>query len=202
VQNLSVALSVPATVAEGRGRQARNVTGLADGNHGGRVARLEAIGRRFHERQLEDSPEQIAEWIHPEAEMALVVNDFASVRGRDQIVAVLSEARHRMIYSAEVEWCENVDKSTLLLRGQARYAVDRGLTHSTVCWLDIFRDELLWRMHAFRTEAQARAAYERFRSDGRAVHVPEQSSWDLLTKARMGAGRNGSVSGRTNGGGS
>jgi hypothetical protein len=53
-----------------------------------------------------------------------VVNDFRSVRGRDQIVAELSEARERMIYSAVVERCEKVDESTLLLRGQARYAVD------------------------------------------------------------------------------
>jgi hypothetical protein len=79
---------------------------------------LEAIARRFHERQLEDSPERIAELIHPEAEMALVVNDFRSVRGRDQIVAELSEARERMIYSAVVERCEKVDESTLLLRGR------------------------------------------------------------------------------------
>jgi hypothetical protein len=159
---------------------------LADGNHGAREARLEAIARRFHERQLEDSPERIAELIHPEAEMALVVNDFRSVRGRDQIVAELSEARERMIYSAVVERCEKVDESTLLLRGQARYAVDRGLTHSTVCWLDIFRDELLWRVHAFRTEAQARAAYERFRSDGQAVQVRGTIQPDLAERGKDG----------------
>jgi hypothetical protein len=47
-----------------------------------------------------------------------VVNDFRSVRGRDQIVAELSEARERMIYSAVVERCEKVDESTLLLRGR------------------------------------------------------------------------------------
>jgi hypothetical protein len=145
----------------------------ADGNDAARGTRLEAIARRFHERQLEDAPERIAELIHSEAQMALVVNDFRSVRGRDQIVAELSAARKRMIYSARVERCEKVDESTLLLRGQARYAVDRGLTHSTVCWLDIFRDGLLWRVHAFRTEAQARAAYERFISDEQAVQVPE-----------------------------
>jgi hypothetical protein len=93
-----------------------------------RIEAIEAIARRFHERQLEDPPEQIAALIHPGAEMALVVNEFRSTLGRDQIVALLDDARHRMIYSAEVERCERIDESTLLLRGQARYAVERGLT--------------------------------------------------------------------------
>ena len=96
--------------------------------------------------------------------MALVVNDFRSVQGRDRIVALLGEVRHRMIYSAEVEKCEWIDETTLLLRGQARYPVGRGLAHSTVYWLDRFQDELLWRVQAFRTETEARAAYESQRS--------------------------------------
>jgi hypothetical protein len=91
--------------------------------------------------------------------MALVINDFRPVRGRDQIIAVLAIARNRMIYSAEIERCETLDPRTLLLRGQARYAVDRGLSHSTVYWLDTFRDGLLWRVRAFRKETAARAAY-------------------------------------------
>ena len=121
---------------------------------------MEAIARRFHERQLQDAPERIAALIHPEAEMALVVNDFRSVQGRDRIVALLGEVRHRMIYSAEVEKCEWIDETTLLLRGQARYPAGRGHAHSTLYWLDRFQDELLWRVQAFRTETEARGAYE------------------------------------------
>jgi hypothetical protein len=121
---------------------------------------LEAIARRFHERQLEELPGRLAELIHEEAEMALVVNDFRPVRGRDRIIASLADARHRMIYSAEIERCEALDPTTLLLRGQARYAAERGLSHSTVYWLDSFRDGLLWRVGAFRNQAVARAAYE------------------------------------------
>jgi hypothetical protein len=82
------------------------------------------------------------------------------MRGRDQIIDSLDSARHRMIYSAEVDRCEALDPDTLLLRGQARYAAERGISHSTVFWLDRFRDRLLWRASAFRTEAEARAAYE------------------------------------------
>jgi hypothetical protein len=121
---------------------------------------LEAIARRFHERQLEEPLERLAKLIHPEAEMALVISDFLPVRGRDQIVASLAGARDRMIYSAEIERCEALDPTTFLLRGQARYAVERGLSHSTVYWLDSFADGLLWRVGAFRKEAAAKAAYE------------------------------------------
>jgi hypothetical protein len=124
------------------------------------VAALEAIARRFHERQLEEPLERLAKLIHPEAEMALVISDFLPVRGRDQIVASLAGARDRMIYSAEIERCEALDPTTFLLRGQARYAVERGLSHSTVYWLDSFADGLLWRVGAFRKEAAAKAAYE------------------------------------------
>jgi hypothetical protein len=124
------------------------------------AAVLEEIARRFHERQLEEPPERLAKLIHEDAEMALVVNDFRPVRGRDQIIASLADARHQMIYSAEIEHCEALDPTTLRLRGQARYPLERGLAHSTVYWIDCFRDQLLWRVTAFRKEAEARAAYE------------------------------------------
>jgi hypothetical protein len=83
------------------------------------VAVLEAIARRFHERELEEPLECLAKLIHPDAEMALVLNDFRPVRGRDQIMEVIAQARHRMIYSAEIEACEVLAPATLLLRGQA-----------------------------------------------------------------------------------
>lgn len=124
------------------------------------AADLEAIARRFHERQLEEPPERIAEMIHEDAEMTLVANDFRPVHGRDQIIASLADARHQMLYSAQIERCEALDSTTLLLCGHARYAVEHGLSHSTVYWLDSFRDQLLWRVTAFRKEADARAAYE------------------------------------------
>ena len=120
---------------------------------------LENIARRFHERQLEEPLDRLAELIHEDAEMTLVINEFRPVRGREEILASLAGARQRMIYSAEVERCEVLDSATLLLRGQARYALEHGLSTSTVYWLDSFRDGLLWRAAAFRTEAEARAVY-------------------------------------------
>jgi hypothetical protein len=121
---------------------------------------LEELARTFHERQLDEPLERLAQLIHEDAEMALVVNEFRPVRGRDRIIESLAGARNRMIYSARVEGCESLDPATVLLRGQARYALDRGLATSAVHWLDRFRDGMLWRVDAFRTEAEARAAYE------------------------------------------
>jgi hypothetical protein len=134
------------------------VEGQAE-SEAGQMRLLESIARRFHERQLEEPLERTALLIHEDAEMALVINDFQPVCGRDQIIQALAVARNRMIYSAEIERCEALDPTTLLLRAQARYAIDRGLSHSTVFWLDSFRDQLLWRVTAFRKEAAARATY-------------------------------------------
>jgi hypothetical protein len=122
---------------------------------------LEELARTFHERQLDEPSERWFGLIHEDAEMTLVVNGFQPLRGRDHIIDSLENARQRMIYSAEVEDCESLDPATLFLRGQARYALQDGFATSAVFWLDCFRDGLLWRVEAFRTEAAARAAYKR-----------------------------------------
>lgn len=121
---------------------------------------MEAIARRFHERQLQAPIDSIAELIHEDAEMALVVSDLAPLYGRGQVLAKLGEAREAMIYRATVDRCEALDETTLLLRGQARYALDQGVGHSTVFWVDEFRDGRLWRVRAFWSEPEARHGYE------------------------------------------
>ena len=121
---------------------------------------MESISRRFHERQLQAPIETMAELIHEDAQMSLVVSDLEPLHGRDQVLARLSRAREAMIYSATVDRCELLDDAALLLRGQARYAMDQGIGHSTVYWVDEFRDGLLWRVRAFWSETEARKAYE------------------------------------------
>ena len=44
--------------------------------------------------------------------------------------------------------------------GQARYPVQDGVANSTVFWIDVFRDELLWRVRAFRSAGDARTAHD------------------------------------------
>jgi len=124
------------------------------------VRDLEAIARRFHERQLEDRPDRIAALIHEDAEMTLLANYLRTLRGRRSIMAALARGRDAEIYQAEVERCELVGPDILLVRGQARYALDDGgVGVSRVWWLDEFRDGLLWRVEGFRTEQAALDAY-------------------------------------------
>jgi len=121
----------------------------------------EAIARRFHERQLEDRPESIAALIHEDAEMTLLANHLRPIRGRRHIMDALARGREAEVYQAEVDRCEALGRDVLLVGGQARYALDdNGVGVSRVWWLDEFRDGVLWRVHAFRSEASARAAYD------------------------------------------
>jgi hypothetical protein len=125
----------------------------------GEVSDLEATACRFHERQLEDKSHRIAALIHEDAEMVLLSNRLQPLRGRQRIMAALARGREAEIYHAEVERCELLDDDVLLVIGQARYALaDNGIGVSRVWWLDEFRDGLLWRVEAFRTEAAARQA--------------------------------------------
>jgi hypothetical protein len=120
------------------------------------VQDLEATARRFHERQLEDRPYRIAALIHEDAEMTLLANYLRTLRGRRAIMAALARGRDAEIYQAEVEQCELLTPDILLVRGQARYALeDSGVGVSRVWWLDEFREGLLWRVEAFRTEQAA-----------------------------------------------
>jgi hypothetical protein len=124
------------------------------------VRDLEATARRFHERQLEDRPDRIAALIHEDAEMTLLANYLRTLRGRRAIMAALARGRDAEIYQAEVEQCELLSDDILLIRGQARYALDdSGVGVSRVWWLDEFRDGLLWRVEAFRTEQAALDKY-------------------------------------------
>ena len=126
----------------------------------GQLPDLQAIARRFHERQLEDRPERIAALIHEDAEMTLLANNLRPLQGRAAIMEGLARGREAEVYQAEVEHCEALDLGVLLVSGQARYALhDNGIGVSRVWWLDEFRDGLLWRVRAFRTEASARHAF-------------------------------------------
>jgi hypothetical protein len=122
-------------------------------------AALEAAARRFHERQLADPPAELAKLIHADAEMALVVTDLTPLRGRDEIREALQAARTKGTYSARVYKTDWLDSATLLLSGQAGFTNRAGYSSSSVWWLDEFKERLLWRVQAFRTEQEAREAY-------------------------------------------
>jgi hypothetical protein len=132
---------------------------------------LELAARRFHEHQMDEPLERIAELISEDAEMRLLVAHLRLLCGKHAIVAALEEGREAEMYAAKVERCELLDEETLLVAGHARYAAENGgVAHSAVWWLDRFRDGLLRRAEAFLSEAEARAAYEEAVADS---PVPE-----------------------------
>jgi ketosteroid isomerase-like protein len=119
---------------------------------------MEETARRFHERQLDDPPERIAALMCEDAEMKLLVHHLKPLRGRQAIMSALAEGREADLYSAEVDRCEQLDEDTLLVCGQARYALeDGGVAHSSVWWVDRFRDGQIWQVEAFISEDAARA---------------------------------------------
>jgi hypothetical protein len=122
---------------------------------------LELAARRFHEHQMDEPLERIAELISEDAEMRLLVAHLRLLRGKHAILAALEEGREAEMYAAKVERCELLDEETLLVAGHARYAAENGgVGHSAVWWLDRFRGGLLRRAEAFLSETDARAAYE------------------------------------------
>jgi len=127
----------------------------------GAPSALELAARRFHEHQIDEPLERLAELISEDAEMRLLVAHLRPLHGKHAIMGALEEGREAEMYSAKVERCELLDEETLLVAGHARYAAKNGgVGHSAVWWLDRFRDGLLWRAEAFLSEAEARAAYE------------------------------------------
>ena len=120
---------------------------------------LERLARHFHERELEETPEEIGWVVHPDAEMKLLVNGLQVLRGRTAVVQMLADLHDSAIYSAKVEEMEWLDELTLLISANVRYAEAGGVSTSRIWWLDEFRDGLLHRVQAFKTEVDARAAY-------------------------------------------
>jgi len=120
---------------------------------------LEKAARRFHEHQTEDSPNSLGELVHPDAEMTLLIAHLEPLHGRDEIMLALARGREAEYHSAQVEEYEWLDDNTVLLSGQARYVhPEGGIASSRVWWIDEFRAGLLWRVHAYLTEAAAREA--------------------------------------------
>jgi hypothetical protein len=95
-----------------------------------------------------------------DAEMVLFANLLRPVKGRARIIEAVSKGRASDAYRAAVRSFEWLDESTLLVTGKVRYALEAGgFTEGTVWWLDEFSGGALRRVHGFRRESEARAAY-------------------------------------------
>ena len=108
----------------------------------------------------EGSSAEVRDLIHPQAEMRLFVSFRKPLRGRAAVVDALEHGRAAVVFRAgdlRFEWLDDV---TVLGLGHAQYALEQGGTvERDVCWLNEFRDGLVWRVEAFETEHAARHAY-------------------------------------------
>ncbi len=117
--------------------------------------------RALHEHSTDESIDEIATFIHPEAEMRLLVSFGQPLHGRAAIVSALEKGREAAFYRARVHRFEWLDANTLLTFAFARYALEGGgFAEGNVYWLDELRDGLIWHVTAFRSETEARRAYE------------------------------------------
>jgi len=116
--------------------------------------------RAMHEHEGGAPLGDVAELIHPEAEMRLLVSFNRPLYGRDAVVEALERGRQAAIYRAQVERFEWLDDETVLTSARARYALEQGgFAEGRIFWLDEIRDGKIWRVRNFRQETEARAAY-------------------------------------------
>ncbi len=122
----------------------------------------EAMLRTMHEHQkLVEPIGDVAVLIHPDAEMRLLVSFGKPLRGRAAIINALENGRQAAVYLAQVRGFEWLDMRTVLAFAHARYALaEGGHAEGNVYWLDEIRDGLIWRVEVFRSEQEARRAYE------------------------------------------
>jgi len=121
----------------------------------------EAMLRAMHEHQAGPTTADLAPFIHPDAEMWLLVSFNRPLEGRAAVLEALERGRQAAIFRAHVERFEWLDDQTTLTFARARYALEQGgHAEGRVVWLDEIRDGMIWRVRNFKHEADARAAYE------------------------------------------
>jgi hypothetical protein len=125
----------------------------------------EAMLRCLHEHVKGVEPVgRIADLIHPQARMRLLVSFGATLRGRQAVLEALQTGRQAALYHAEVRRFEWLDDHTVLTFGRARYALQQGgHAEGSVVWLDEFRHGLVWSVQVFMHEQGARRAYKQRR---------------------------------------
>ncbi len=130
----------------------------------------ETLLRAMHEHTTDDWIGRVAQVIHPDAEMRLLVSHGRLLLGRDAVVEALTRGWEADTFRAQVERFEWLDEQTSLTFAQARYALEGGgLAEGKVYWLDELRDGKIWRVQVFKTEADARRAYAESRGAGTAA---------------------------------
>jgi len=123
-------------------------------------AAAEAMLCAMHEHQGGAPLGDVADLIHPQAEMRLLVSFNRVLHGREAIVEALERGRQAAIFRAQVERFEWLDDTTALAFARARYALEQGgFAEGRIVWLDEIRDGKIWLVRNYKQEAEAREAY-------------------------------------------
>ena len=104
----------------------------------------------------------VSSLIHENAQMRLLVSFGKLLEGREAVVEALANGWAADTFRARVLRFEWLDDSTSLTFAHARYALESGgFAEGNVYWLDELRNGRIWRVQAFKDEADARQAYQR-----------------------------------------
>ena len=132
--------------------------------------------RALHEHWIEEPVELIARYIHPDSRMRLLITYGELVRGRDAVLRALQEGREASTWRAQVNDVEWVGDDVALTSGYARYPLQAGgFGEGRVFWLDEIRDAMIWRVHVFRNEEDARRAQREISTDIASDDEPESA---------------------------
>lgn len=108
---------------------------------------------------LGESSADVRNLIHPNAEMRLLVGYRRLLIGRGAAIDALERGRAAVVFKTSDIRFEWVDETTVLAFARARYSLEDGtIVERDVCWLNEFRDGLVWRVQAFDNEDAARQA--------------------------------------------
>jgi hypothetical protein len=98
-------------------------------------------------------------FIHPDAEIEMVLLEQEAARGPEEVEAVLTQARKR-VHRPTVSRIEEIAEDAVVMIGRIQFDDARGgLSDRKAVWLTVVRDGKLWRTRVVRSLADARAAY-------------------------------------------
>jgi len=116
---------------------------------------------RFVAAYERDDDEALKAVIHPKARWHPVTGGGELLRGRDAILAAVRSWRSQT-YRPTIHRLEALGKNTVLVGGRLRSELPGGgFADSPVVWIDEIRDGMIWRVQAYSSEEQARAAVNR-----------------------------------------
>jgi SnoaL-like domain len=132
------------------------------GSEGSPAEQLVAAAMAAYER---DDLDELAELVHPEAEIQMLLLGNEPARGPTELREAL-ERRGSVVHQPTMSHVEALSGDAAIMVGRIQYADTRGgLTDREAAWLTLLRDGLLWRTWVFASADEARSAYAEMSSE-------------------------------------